>query len=75
MLARTRDLFWATRLLKNDFERMSGHVEMLFTQLMSAPAMIDGELPYAIFNPQDVGVLHWGTKEREGDKKGGMYAN
>jgi hypothetical protein len=68
---RTRDLWTATRILKMHFDQLSSHSEMGFTKAFTFLA--DGAKPWAIFDPKNVSVLHWGTKEGEEDKEGQVY--
>jgi len=72
-IARARDMYAATRLLKQNFAQFGHHVEHGFTHCLDW--MADGALPYAIFDPAEVGVLHIGTKAGEEDPVGGIAAN
>lgn len=71
-IARSRDLYCATRLLKQHFGQFGHHVEHGFTHCLDW--MADGELPYAIIDPAEAGVLHIGTKAGEEDQAGGTLA-
>lgn len=70
-LYRTRDLFLATRLMKQHFNQYGNHVEHQFGELLRW--MSDGELPWAIYDPAQVSVLHLGTKPGDEDVAGNVW--
>lgn len=65
ILGRSRDWYMATRLMKRDFERLGNHVEHQYGEILRMLA--DGALPWAIYDPTRVSILHGGTKEGEED--------
>jgi hypothetical protein len=71
-IMRSRDMFWATRMLIN-YTELQKHVEMGFSRLLAYPASVNKEYPYAIFDPQDVTVLHIGTPEGQEDVSGNVF--
>jgi len=63
-LFRSYGMFLATRLMKQN-PALQEHVEHAFTHTLSW--MADGDLPWAIYDPARVSVLHIGTKVGEED--------
>lgn len=70
-ICRTRDLYLASLVLKRNFEQFSHHSEMGWTKCLSW--MSDSKYPYAIFNPDKVSVLHYGTPENQQDIVGKVF--
>ena len=70
-ICRTRDLYLASLILKRNFDQFAHHSEMGFTKCLEW--MSDEKLHYAIFDPNLVSVLHYGTKEGEEDKIGQVF--
>lgn len=62
---RTRDLWAATRILKQNFDKLSQHVEMGFTHAFTHLA--DGEYPFAFFDPKIIIARHIGTESVDKD--------
>ncbi len=70
-ICRTRDLYLASLILKRNFDQFANHSEMGFTKCLEW--MSDNKLHYAIFDPNLVSILHYGTKEGEEDKIGQVF--
>lgn len=66
-IARTRDLYAATRMLDLEFARFGHHIEHGFTHCLRW--LSPDKLPYSIYDPSSVNVLHIGTRLGEEDRE------